>query len=431
MSIKKSRCCIISLIVTCLIVFISVPKISVNAEITETSLKLVCKTDEVILSGMDWNLYKVSSTKENDVYKLEDDFSGYKVSLKDLSTTSTMLDVANTLENYAVLDKISPVSSSSTDENGVVYFGDLEKGLYLLSGKSVIIDDKKYIPSAMLVEVEENKQTAFELVAYPKFTSKTISQNSIKYTVRKMWLNDDDDLENRPNDIIVELYMNDELAETVHLNDSNNWEYSWTSTNIVDWRVKEVSVPENYMVIYRNDEVIYLVVNIHASDDDNTHNATSSDTHSEITTTNMSGSNISQTTTTDMTGSNISQTTTTLVSNSNTLTASNSTTSAISNTNLTSTTTITDDKGNTNDITDITDTSNTVVTTTVPNSSSNNDKNNISSVGSNSSNINNANNNNTTVDKLTQTGQVWLPVPILTLCGIVLISIGLQLKSKK
>lgn len=413
----KSHCYIVSLIICLVSFFVINPNNEIFAIPTNTSLKMICKTDDITLSGMDWNLYKVSSSKKDEKFILEGDFANYKVSLKDLSTTSNMLDVANTLENYAILDKIVPINYGTTNDDGVVSFADLEVGLYLLSGKSVIIDDKKYTPSAMLIEVQENKETSFVLTTYPKFNVNTVSNKEVNYSVKKMWLNDDNNLEQRPDDIIIELYKNEVLYTSVHLNDSNNWEYSWTSTDVSNWRVKEVSVPENYVVIYKNNEVEYLVVNIRSTDDDDKHNQTNSNSlNSDTTTTNIS----------------------TLVSASSITKMTTSTTSIISNnTNVISNTNVTKDTTSSNSGTS---TSTDITTTTIDTniSTSNNVSTVNTNVSNNSNNINNTSNsknNGTTISsdssKLPQTGQNWFPVPILILSGTILIAIGLQLNSKK
>lgn len=366
MNVKTSRYCIVTIIIIiiCLTsLFVINNNVEATEEVTNTSLKVICQTEDVILSGMEWSLYRVGSNVGNNDYSLEDDFKDYSVSLKNLST-SEMLDVANTLENYAILDAIPPLNNGTTNEDGTVIFADLESGLYLLSGKSVIIDDKKYIPSAILVEVEENSEVAFQLTSYPKFTVNTISNTVIEYTVKKIWLNDDDDLENRPSDIVVELYQNGELAQTVSLNDDNEWSYSWKSLDSDQWYVKEVEIPKNYMVIYRTDEVVYLIVNTHEDGGDFT------DTNSNT----SMGSNNSD-------------------SDFNTTTASVS------------------DSSNSDEA------SSKVTTDSTDNSKSSNTSNNTTT--------------NNDIDKLPQTGQLWWPVPILTVSGLVLIAVGMQLKSKK
>jgi hypothetical protein len=402
---------------------------------------------------MQWNLYKVSSSKDEYGYILDGDFAPYEDTTSlDFTDTSTTLDVANTLENYAIVDDIEPVSTGVTNSSGTVIFGDLEKGLYLVSGKSVTIDNKKYTPSAMLVDVAEDHETAFELLSYPKFTVKTLSGAEVKYSVKKVWLNDDENLDERPDDIIVELYKNDSLSETIHLNDSNDWQYNWTSNDAVEWRVKEIQIPDDYMVVYRTDEVVYMVVNMHSS----------SDSTGRKQVTSRLVTYVSGTTTTSNTGSgngtgdgaDVSKTTTTAVSG---VSAGTTTTTSYDGNNVSKTTTTSYDgddiSKNTTTTTSNGDDSNSLgsVTTTTPNgngstvsgSGSNNgtgsgtgsnyvggNSTTVNSKTVNSTNKSNSSNSTESVSSLPQTGQLWLPVPILALCGIVLIAIGLQLKSQ-
>lgn len=413
--------------------------LSASATITNTSLKLICRTDDdIILSGMEWNVYEVSSTKVDDVYQLEGEFSEYRVSLEDLSTSSNMLDVANTLENYAVLDRITPANSGITDSTGVVSFADLEVGLYLLSGKSIIIDGKRYTPSAFLMEVEEDSDDAVQLVGYPKYTVKTLSNQLSKYSVKKMWLNDQNLLEDRPSDVIVEIYRDAELYETVTLNDGNGWQYDWDATDTYEWRVKEVQVPDNYMVIYREDETLYYAVNMHSSGSNADFNATNSGSYDGSIFTDKTTSNHTVVTTTPTSnGSGNGSSSGAKVSKTSSVSAVSSATSEMGTapsisktTDLTTTVTTAPDNTTNTD-------NGGVVTSTIGSGGSSNGNSSttaggkIGSASTVSNTKNNASNSSETVNKLPQTGQMWLPVPILTLGGIVLIAIGLQLKSKK
>jgi hypothetical protein len=404
---------------------------------------------------MQWNLYKVSSSKDEYGYILDGDFAPYEDTTSlDFTDTSTTLDVANTLENYAIVDDIEPVSTGVTNSSGTVIFGDLEKGLYLVSGKSVTIDNKKYTPSAMLVDVAEDHETAFELLSYPKFTVKTLSGAEVKYSVKKVWLNDDENLDERPDDIIVELYKNDSLSETIHLNDSNDWQYNWTSNDAVEWRVKEIQIPDDYMVVYRTDEVVYMVVNMHSSSDSTgrkqvtsrlvtyvSGTTTTSNTGSGNGTGTGDGADVSKTTTTAVSGVSAGTTTTTSYDGNN---VSKTTTTSYDGDDISKNTTTTTSNGDdSNSLGSVTTTTPNGNGSTVSGSGSNNgtgsgtgsnyvggNSTTVNSKTVNSTNKSNSSNSTESVSSLPQTGQLWLPVPILALCGIVLIAIGLQLKSQ-
>lgn len=77
---------------------------------------------------------------------LEGDFADYPVNGK-LTTTAEVQDAADTLANLTVVDAIAPLSTGKTDQSGAVTFAPLETGAYLITGKPVVVGDKRYIPA--------------------------------------------------------------------------------------------------------------------------------------------------------------------------------------------------------------------------------------------------------------------------------------------
>lgn len=237
--------------------------LSVSADSAVNSLTLICKTEEVTLTGMHWDLYRVGSRKGGNLV-LEGDFAKYPVSLEDMSS-SAITEVAETLENYAVLDKIPALAKGETGKDGLLKFDDLNTGLYMVCGKNIQVGDTIYIPSAILVEImksEDGKNV--ELEAYPKLSTKVASGENSKYAVKKIWENDENALEKRATSISVEIYGDEKLYETVTLDESNDWTYLWSAESDIDWRVKEVKVPENYTVVYRSNEKQFAIVNTYS-----------------------------------------------------------------------------------------------------------------------------------------------------------------------
>lgn len=227
----------------------------------EYSLTLVCRSSDVTLSGMQWNIYPVGERTEQNSFRLTGDFAGYPVSMDNLSSTSDLQDAADTLENYAVLDKIAPLNSGETDENGMLRFDALAAGVYLIAGKSVTVGDTQYIPSPSLLEVSESGET-FDIMTYPKIEKrKTGSSDETIYTVTKIWIDDEEDLSVRPDSVVLGLYCNEELDREITLSEENDWSYTWSSDASSVWSIKEMQVPENYGVVYRENETQYVVVN--------------------------------------------------------------------------------------------------------------------------------------------------------------------------
>lgn len=237
--------------------------LSVSADSAANSLTLICKTEEVTLTGMHWDLYRVGS-RNGDNFVLEGDFAKYPVSLEDMSS-SAITEAAETLENYAVLDKIPVLAQGEIGKDGMLRFDDLNSGLYMVCGKNIQVGSTMYIPSAILVEImksEDGKNV--DLEAYPKLSTKVVSGESSKYAVKKIWENDENTLEKRATSISVEIYGDEKLYETVTLDESNNWTYVWVAESDIDWRVKEVKVPENYTVVYRSNEKQFAIVNTYS-----------------------------------------------------------------------------------------------------------------------------------------------------------------------
>lgn len=68
-------------------------------------------------------------------------------------------------------------------------------------------------------------------------------------TVTKNWVNDRPS--QRPDSIVVELYRNGTLYDTVELNADNNWTKTWTGLHYGSvYTVQEVNVPAGYVVAY-------------------------------------------------------------------------------------------------------------------------------------------------------------------------------------
>ena len=349
-------------------------------------LTLVCKTETAPLTGMYWHIYRVGERNTNNQLVLEGDFADYPVYLEDWSADS-MSEAASTLENHAVLERFVPMQNGAVGADGTVSFSGLETGLYLLSGERFIDGDTVYIPSPMLIEMtasDEAGKTVKDLTAYAKYQvlrRPTVSDQV--YSVRKIWRFDENYAQIRPVAIKVGLYCNGELAETVTLNQANDWRYSWSGDATSEWRVKEIDIPENYTVIYRGNETQYVIVNNKWTVDSSGVVSRPTETMTTTTTTTPT-TTITSTTTTTMTETGTVPTVTTAV-----------TTSAATTTTPQTTTT-----GKTT--TSQTTTSTTKKTTTT-----------------------------TSSEKLPQTGQLWWPVPVCGASGLVLFAIGWRLNKKK
>ena len=88
-------------------------------------------------------------------------------------------------------------------------------------------------------------------------------------TVTKEWDDEDDADGIRPESVTVQLWRGMFLHDTVTLDESNNWSYTWSNLPLgYDYRVVEVDVPEGYDASYDQDGDVWTITNTHTPDED-------------------------------------------------------------------------------------------------------------------------------------------------------------------
>ena len=86
--------------------------------------------------------------------------------------------------------------------------------------------------------------------------------------VEKVWEDNDDIYQIRPQSLTVALYAGEEQLETVTLDQSNDWKHTFEDYPILDqnreeieYSIKEIDVPEGYKVEYSNEGYKYTITN--------------------------------------------------------------------------------------------------------------------------------------------------------------------------
>lgn len=340
------------------------------------SLTMVCQTEDgVMLEGMEWELYLVGHrTADGSTYELIEDYAKFPISFEDTSAAG-LLETADTLESYVIFNE--PYDEGVTDANGNLKFSGLEEGLYLVYGDNVQIGDTVYFFASFLVEISSADEGTVHRTAYPKYISMNASGLESGHKVSKIWENDETEIENRSAYITVKIYRDKELYDTVKLDESNNWEYEWACDGVYKWNVVEVDIPAGYDVIYRTDATEFIIVNTFTDSSSITDTMPSTDSEFTDTTPESTGTNSVITETAVSTETDVTEPTTE-GTNGTTAQTTKNTTAATSTTTSTTTTTTT-----------------------------------------------------TTTEKIPQTGQLWWPVPLLAIAGLISICIGVKLYVKE
>lgn len=367
----------VSLIISTLILMVCTIAVclgTASAEEKKGSITLICQESDDNVEGMVWHLYKVGVRTEKD-YVFEGDFAKYSIALGDTEksmnewSAEELSDAAETLRTYIIADDIPYDAEGVTNANGLVKFEGLENGLYLAAGETKCDYEAAYEATAAFLEI--NTAVDEDITAYPKIIVKhvivgSVLENPETYTVKKIWMNNSG--EPRDKDIVIkaDIYCDDEFYESVELSAKNNWEYEWTTDEYHEWFVIEREIPKGYVVAYKKNETQYLIVNTYI------------EVHSDVDIV---------TTTVDIGEDHETSTTTVTGSSTGTSSTDSSSTSASSDT-----------------------------TNTASNSTSNSSSNSVITSSSGG--------------KLPQTGQLWWPVPIMGVCGVLLIGIGFKLSKK-
>ena len=377
-----------------------IPSQKIHAEDGNKSLTLVCVNDDVVLPGMQWKLYKVGkrrNTAQNFVQT--GDFSAFQVNLRNL-TVERVTEAAQSFQAYAIANKIKPLREGTTDKNGEVTFTGLDAGLYLLSGKLLKIDSHYYVPGVSLIEIKEDDDN-LRYNAYPKFSYQVMNATPKNYTVRKVWSNDEDRIDERPKSVTVNIYRDDEFYDSAVLDESNDWKYRWVDDKgVSSWIVMEDEIPSDYEMKVTYDESRYLIENAYFED---------------------AGTFTVTTTVT---------TTTALVSNSTVTTTATSGSGPIGDGSATrtDTTTVTTVSGT---VGDGSATNTTTSGTGGNDSSTKTGTSSGSGGGGNGGGSGGGNSGSSGNGKLPQTGQLWWPVVPLSIGGVILIAAGLTIRARK
>ena len=229
------------------------------ASSADSTVSLVCESGSKSIAGIHWKIYRIGEVQDNE-YVLTGDYEDYPVSLSEL-TSENINGTAKALESFVLGDKLPYLSEGDTDENGTASFSSLDTGLYLAVAKSVKIGHEMYMASPLLFEVKADDSGESRI--FPKmYSNSTLAGVEDYYTVKKVWVDNDDRAQRRPVYVTVDLFCNDELADTITLNEENDWQYRWENLDPeAEWRVVEREIPVKYEVIIDYNSTQYLIKN--------------------------------------------------------------------------------------------------------------------------------------------------------------------------
>jgi len=229
------------------------------ASSADSTTSLVCISGSKPIEGIHWKIYRIGEVIDNE-YVLTGDYEDYPVNLSDL-TSENINGTAKALESFVIGDELPCLAECDTADDGTASFSALETGLYLAVAKSVKIEHNLYKASPLLFEVKAGDTGESEI--FPKmYSNSTLAGEQSYYTVKKVWVDNEDGAKMRPVDVTVDLYKDEVLTDTITLSLDNNWEYRWENLDPeAEWRVVEREIPVKYEVIIDYNSTQYLIKN--------------------------------------------------------------------------------------------------------------------------------------------------------------------------
>lgn len=222
------------------------------------------------LVGAQFELYRVADVDAKGVFTLAEPFTQYPVRINGLDA-SGLRDLASTLDGYIQKDKLQPLDTGKTDAQGKLKFPNqktsLKTGLYLIRGGRLTQNGYVYTAQPTMVilpgQDAQNGSWIYDVTVNAKHES--VPENGsgsepVSVKVLKVW-NDQGHQSQRPAEIIVQLLCNGVVYDTVTLNATNNWRYTWENLDpTCTWVVVEIPVT-GYTVTVTQEGITYVVTN--------------------------------------------------------------------------------------------------------------------------------------------------------------------------
>lgn len=232
--------------------------------------------ENTMLADVPVRLYQVGSVSADAQYTLTELFQPTGIELNGIQMTDEWDVIRSTLEAQILANQIKPDFTAKSNQSGQVSFQSLVAGLYLVVTENVIKDGVQYTFSPALVTlptVHENGGWKYEVTVEPKAEAIPVpdsdeQERKNNFKVVKLW-KDEDNRENRPQSITVEIFCDGKSYQIITLSEHNNWSYGWTAAaDGAVWMVAERDIPDGYTATVAERGTTFIVTN--TSQDDGT-----------------------------------------------------------------------------------------------------------------------------------------------------------------
>lgn len=247
---------ILALLVSSLLIFACSPAVFAEdfdpLKKGDISVTLMEQYDNEAIVGAELSVYHVATVNLNAngklVYDYTDSFKNLEIDIDDpsLSTNLDAYVLAHSIPNIKMI----------TDENGTAICNDLALGLYFIRQSGTVEGFAPCTPFVVSVPSLNDDSYLYNVNASPK----TEVARLISITIKKVW---NTDVSTPASDsVTVQLLKNDNVINTVTLNDQNNWQVTFTEMPASDaYSIKEINIPDGFTATYTQSGYNFTVTN--------------------------------------------------------------------------------------------------------------------------------------------------------------------------
>lgn len=207
--------------------------------------------EELKVSGANIKIFKVATAYEenhNLEFLYHDSLDKCKENIKNGNITNEVLE--------CVIESDIPSFEQTSNQDGFVKFENLELGLYLITQTNDVEGYSRIESFSVMIPEIVNQKWNFHIQASPK----TDIIKLFDLTVKKVWnVGYKSDI---LNEVTIQLLKNNEVIDTITLNEENKWKHTWYQIQKSDeYTVKEIQIPDDYTVNYRQEGNEFIVTN--------------------------------------------------------------------------------------------------------------------------------------------------------------------------